>query len=165
MQFARGSEILLPPGNETLSSNSAPRTLLGLAPALRGRVRSMPPVGRNNGAILRAQWSVERRKNTASVREELKKMSRGGGTGSKVEEDHGLLKSGQCKTPKLWNRGGAQCRLIDETKGSRVAGERKTVLAAFCATGVQKRERGESVDEVAGQRGKGTGQENVVWSQ
>lgn len=46
---------------------------------------------------------------------------------------------GQCKTVKLWKRGGTQCRLIDETEGFEGVGKASGSLVA--RKGARKRER------------------------
>lgn len=47
---------------------------------------------------------------------------------------------GQCKTVKLWKRGGTQCRLIDETKGFEGVGKASGVVLWWHVRG-RERER------------------------
>lgn len=47
---------------------------------------------------------------------------------------------GQCKTVKLWKRGGTQCRLIDETEGFEGVGK-ASGCSLVARKGARKRER------------------------
>lgn len=82
---------------------------------------------------------------------------------------------GQCKTVKLWKRGGTQCRLIDETEGfegvgkasgcslvARKGARKRERMASAVMDGERSRERGEREraerGEEKGRRRNGTGE-------
>lgn len=104
-----------------------------------------------------------------TTRQEVERDEGGGGDGGERIRFR-WQSGGQCKTVKLWKRGGTQCRLIDETKGFEGVGK-ASGCSLVARKGARKRERAAVMDgersrerervergEEKGRRRNGTGE-------
>lgn len=79
-----------------------------------------------------------------TTRQEVERDEGGGGDGGERIRFR-WQSGGQCKTVKLWKRGGTQCRLIDETKGFEGVGK-ASGCSLVARKGARKRERAAVMD-------------------